>query len=58
MKILTLCDNCRDELSEHFSVRPYTFNTATSKPEKKCANCNKPFRFMKMYIVDNKCARK
>ena len=54
MKILTLCDNCRDEFSEHFSVRPYTFNTATSKPEKKCANCNKTFRFMKMYIVDKK----
>jgi hypothetical protein len=53
-QILTLCEKCHAVFEEHYSVKPYCFNRATTKPEKKCAHCKRNVRDMGMYIIDKK----
>ena len=54
MKILTLCDKCRQLLSESYSVRPYNMAHTTTQPQKKCEQCHKQYRVMRMYIIGKK----
>ena len=54
MKILTLCDKCRQLLSESYSVRPYNMAHTTTQPQKKCEQCHKQYRDMRMYIIGKK----
>lgn len=54
MKILTLCEKCRQLLSESYSVRLYNMVHATTQPQKKCEQCHKQYREMKMYIIGKK----
>lgn len=54
MKILTLCDSCRELLSEHYSVKPYFLPDAQTKPQKKCEQCHKSCRDLKMFVVKKK----
>lgn len=55
MKILTLCEKCRELMEEHYDVSPYIMEKATTQPEKKCENCGKPYRIqLKMYKIDRK----
>ena len=54
MKILTLCEKCRALLAESFSVKPYTMMNPTTQPQKKCEQCHKQYRDLKMFIVGKK----
>lgn len=54
MKILTLCEKCRQLLSESYDVRPYIVNNSTTKSQQKCENCRKLRRDMKMYTINKK----
>ena len=53
-RILTLCEKCHAVFEEHYSVKPYCYNRATTKPEKKCSHCKRNVRDMGMYIIDKK----
>lgn len=54
-KVMTLCDSCQKLMSESYSVKPYVMGKPTTKLDKKCANCKKPYRAsLKLYIVDRK----
>lgn len=53
-KILTLCSRCQDELAEHYSVKPYVVTDPTTKPQKKCEQCHKSYRTLKMFLIEKK----
>lgn len=54
MRILTLCEQCRSLLESAYAVKSYYYDTATTRPEKKCQNCKKVRPGLKMYIIDKR----